>query len=110
MSGSSTKKSLSRQLEEESRRVKDGMSPEKRTRRNNPLLGAEAAPAEADAPSAHAHEDGDEEVPVTYVFTHQDSEGEERASVEERKTKKRSSGPRKGKVTGTSKKIKANVI
>jgi hypothetical protein len=86
------------------------MSPEKRTRRNNPLLGAEAAPAEADAPSAHAHEDGDEEVPVTYVFTHQDSEGEERASVEERKTKKRSSGPRKGKVTGTSKKIKANVI
>jgi hypothetical protein len=109
MSGFSTKKSLSRQLEEESRRVKDGKSPEKRARRNNLLLEAEAVD-EAGAPSTYAHEDEDEEVPVTYVFTHQDSEGEERASVEERKTKKRSSGPRKGKVTGASKKIKANVI
>jgi hypothetical protein len=59
MSGSSTKKSLSRQLEEESRRVKEGKSPEKRTIRNNTLVEAEAAP------STNAHEDGDEEVPVT---------------------------------------------
>jgi hypothetical protein len=75
MSGFSTKKSLSRQLEEESRRVKDGKSPEKRARRNNLLLEAEAVD-EAGAPSTYAHEDEDEEVPVTYVFTHQDSEGE----------------------------------
>jgi hypothetical protein len=63
MSGSSTKKSLSRQLEEESRRVKEGKSPEKRTIRNNTLVEAEAAPL--GAPSTNAHEDGDEEVPVT---------------------------------------------
>jgi hypothetical protein len=35
---------LSRQLEEESRRVKEGKSPEKRTIRNNTLVEAEAAP------------------------------------------------------------------
>jgi hypothetical protein len=76
MSGSSTKKSLSRQLEEESRRVKEGKSPEKRTIRNNTLVEAEVAPLKLVLPLQMLMRTGMKRSRSRRVHT----EGEERAS------------------------------